>query len=285
MYTDTPVPQEEPAGQNPPDGAIINYYLQQKANSVSLDILDAKGTLIRKYTDKDTMYKIPALNIPLYWIRPQQILSGNAGSHRFLWDMRYAPLNVPPSYPISATYMNTAPNETSPWALPGIYTAKLTVDGKTYSEKFEVKMDPRVKTNANDLESIKDLAYLCYDGRKRCMDALKQIGALHAQIKDLLSKASPETTKQLNDLDKKLSALENTEPGSKDRGFNRLNGDLAGIFNTINESDMPPTTQTKNAALKAKSDLEVLLINWMEVNNDIKKMNVELKRSGLDALH
>ena len=271
MYTDTPVPQEEPAGQNPPDGAVINYYLQQKANNVSLEIFDTKGTLVRKYSDKDTMYKIPAVNIPLYWIRPQQILSANAGSQRFLWDMRYAPLNIPASYPIGATYMNTAPNETSPWVLPGSYTAKLTVDGKSYSEKFEVKMDPRVKTNAKDLESIRDLAFLCYDGRRRCMDALKQIASLHAQIKGQSPKAGPEMAKQLNALDKKLSALENMEPGSKVRGFARLNSDFAGIFNTINESDLPPTTQAKNAAMTAKSDLEVLLINWMDVkNSDLK---------------
>jgi len=108
------------------------------------------------------------------------------------------------------------------------------------------------------------------------MAALDQIAALHAQIKELLSKASPEKEKQLNALDKKLSALENTEPGAKDRGFNRLNNDFAGIFNTINDSDFPPTTQTKNAALKARSDLEVLLIDWMELkNNDIKKLNAE----------
>ena len=103
------------------------------------------------------------------------------------------------------------------------------------------------------------------------MDALKQIASLHAQIKGQSAKAGPEMAKQLNALDKKLSALENMEPGSKVRGFARLNSDFAGIFNTINESDFPPTTQAKNAAMTAKSDLEVLLISWMDVkNSDLK---------------
>ena len=286
MYPDTPVPQEEPAGQNPPDGAIVDYFLQQKAGSISLEILDANGTLVRKYTDKDTLYKIPPVNIPLYWIRPQTTLSGEAGSHRFVWDIHYPPLNVPPTYPISATYMNTAPNETSPWALPGNYIAKLIVDGKPYLEKFEVKMDPRVRTSKNDLETIRALAYLCYTGRKRSMDVLKQIGTVRAQIKELLIRSSTETGQQLNELDNKLAALENQGAGSKDQSFSRLNNDFGSIFNTINDCDLPPTSQTKNAALKAKSDLDLLILKFREVrNNDVKKLNGQLKKTGLQELY
>jgi photosystem II stability/assembly factor-like uncharacterized protein len=236
-YSDTPVPQEEPYGENPPDGAMIDYYVDKKASNVSLEIMDAKGNLMRRYTSKDTMYNLPALNIPLYWIRPQQILSAEAGSHRFVWDLHLDPLNVPPSYPISATYMNTAPNETSPFVLPGTYTAKLTVDGKTYSEKFEIKMDPRVKTTKKELEEIYQLAYVCYDGRKRCMKALEKLSRSAASTKaDALTIA-----------------------------FKKINGEFSGLFNILNESDMPVTTQTRNAVLKAKSDLEVLLIDLVSL--------------------
>ncbi len=135
MWTDTPLPQEEPAGENPPDGAIIDYYLKDNSKNVTLEILDAKGNLVRKFSNTDTIYKIPDVNIPLYWIRPQQTLSPNAGSHRFLWDLHYTPLNVPPNYPIGAVHKNTAPAATSPWVMPGNYMAKLTVDGTVYSKK------------------------------------------------------------------------------------------------------------------------------------------------------
>ena len=242
MNSDTPIPQEEPSGQNPPDGAIINYYLSEKASAVSLEILDNKGTLIRKYSNKDTLYKIPNVNIPLYWIRPQDILSADAGSHRFLWDMHYAPLNIPASYPIAAIYMNTAPNETSPWVVPGIYTAKLTADGKSYSQSFEIKMDPRVKASTEDLAVIRNLVYLSYDGRKRCMEVLAKITSLHEQIKNILPKASVPLAKQLNKLDSTLTLLENPLPGNANRGFNKINNDFSGIFNVVNDSEMPPTT-------------------------------------------
>ena len=85
--TDTPLPPDEPAGQNPPDGAVIDYYLKNDADDVTLDIIDAKGNLLRHYSNHDTLYKIPPENVPHYWISPQQILSAKAGGHRFVWDM------------------------------------------------------------------------------------------------------------------------------------------------------------------------------------------------------
>jgi hypothetical protein len=131
MNSDTPLPPDEPSGENPPDGAIIEYYLKEKSNEeVTLDICNESGDVIRRYSSKDTLYTIPDVNIPLYWIRPQQILSAEAGAHRFLWDMHYHPLNLPPAYPIAAIYENTAPEATSPWVMPGHYVAKLTVNGK-----------------------------------------------------------------------------------------------------------------------------------------------------------
>ncbi|MEO6254508.1 MAG: hypothetical protein ABIO79_14440, partial [Ferruginibacter sp.] len=175
MYPDTPVPQEEPAGQNPPDGAIINYYLGSNANNVQLEIVDSKGTVIRKYASTDTLYTIPPNNVPSYWIRPQKLLSAQPGSHRFMWDMHYQPLNVPPSYPISATYMNTAPDPTSPWVMPGNYTARLTVDGKVFTQILTVKMDPRVKTNIKDLAVQHDLSLICYNNILKCNNDLKMI--------------------------------------------------------------------------------------------------------------
>ncbi|MGB8191008.1 MAG: hypothetical protein WCF67_03770, partial [Chitinophagaceae bacterium] len=89
MNTDTPIPQEEPSGENPPDGAIFDYYLHTEAKEIALEIRDAKGRLVRRFSNRDTMYKLPAVNTPLYWIRPQQVLSAQKGAHRFVWDLHY----------------------------------------------------------------------------------------------------------------------------------------------------------------------------------------------------
>ncbi|MBK9484506.1 MAG: glycoside hydrolase [Chitinophagaceae bacterium] len=223
MYPDTPVPPDEPAGQNPPDGAIINYYLASNAANVQLDILDSKGNQIHKYTSTDTMYTIPPNNVPPYWIRPQQILSAKSGAHRFMWDMHYQPLNVPPSYPISATPMNTAPDPTSPWVMPGTYTARLTVDGKIYDQSFTVKMDPRVKTSAKDLQLQHDLSLSCYNYIKKCMNDLKAVSD-----KDRLA----EVRKYL--------------------------GSFTGLQNTLQDGDWPPTTQLIKAVNETVAAYEAM---------------------------
>jgi len=256
MNPDTPLPQEEPGGQNPPDGAIINYYLQAEANAISLEVIDSRGKLIRHYSNNDTAYKIPAVNIPLYWIRSQQILSSKKGSHRFLWDMHYTPLNLPASYPISAIYKNTAPEETSPWAMPGTYTVKLTVDGKTISQPLLVKMDPRVRTAAIDFQKQHDLSLQCYEGRKKCMEVLTEVRTYRATLK---------AQDPLNKKDQLLSTLEATPQGSQEPSFGRLNNSFASLHNVLQETDMRPTTQTIKAVVDAQKELNDLLKKWNEL--------------------
>ena len=170
MNTDTPLPPEEPAGENPPDGAMIDYYLNSNSSGpVKLEILNAKGEIIRTFSSNDTLYTIPEVNIPLYWIRPQQILAATIGAHRFLWDMKYAPLNVPAAYPMTAIKHNTPPDATAPWVMPGNYKIRLTVDGKIQEQPITITMDPRVKTSTTQWQRQHDLSMICYEGRKKSM--------------------------------------------------------------------------------------------------------------------
>ena len=93
--TDTPIPPDEAAGTNPPDGAIINYTLAAAAQGpVTLDILDAAGKTVRHYSSADRNENPDAANapVPTYWYRPVQRLSSAAGMHRFLWDIHYQPI-------------------------------------------------------------------------------------------------------------------------------------------------------------------------------------------------
>ena len=196
MNPDTPLPPEEPAGQNPPDGAMIEFYLSEKANSVELEIINQNGKLVRKYSSNDTMYKIPDVNIPLYWIRPQQLLSTNVGMQRFLWDMHYQPLNEAPSYPIAAVKNNTAPDPTSPWAMPGMYTVRLKVNGQIQEQKMNVVMDPRVKTSLKDLQRQHDLSVICYEGKKVTAGKNPQLFRKFNTLFDVVSSSDMAPTSQ-----------------------------------------------------------------------------------------
>ena len=152
--TDTPIPPDEPAGQNPPDGAIIDYYLAAPAAEVTLEILDAKGELVRRYSSRDAADAPKDTgNVPWYWIRPPRLLSTAAGMHRFVWDLRYTPIPPrTPSYPIAAIPHDTPPTSSSPWVLPGTYTVRLTAGTQTATQPLVVQMDPRVKTSREGLE-------------------------------------------------------------------------------------------------------------------------------------
>ncbi|MFI5185685.1 MAG: hypothetical protein ACHQF0_03120 [Chitinophagales bacterium] len=265
INTDTPIPQEEPAGQNPPDGAIIDYYLDENVSEVTLKISDLRGNLIRKFSSNDSMYKIPPVDIPLYWIRPQQILSTEKGSHRFLWDMHHTPFNEPPSYPIAAIFKNTAPVQTAPWVMPGKYLVKLTVDGKIFTQSFTVRMDPRVKTSIADLQKQHDLSMVCYGRRKKCMDLLNEISRYRSMLKNQMINASASIAGSLHKKDRQAASLENTPQGSTDASFAGLNGNFSSLQGNLQNADVPPTSQVMNALRDTQKKLNDLAKRWVEL--------------------
>lgn len=277
MNTDTPIPQEEPGGQNPPDGAIINYYLAEKAQGeVTLEIVDAAGRSVRRYSSFDKPYEIPEVNIPLYWIRPQQLLSGEAGSHRFLWDMHYTPIDEPVSFPMTAIYQNTAPEKNSPWVLPGTYTVKLTVNGKTITQPLTVKMDPRVTTSVAGLQQQHRLSVICYEGRLAARKAKEEITLAGKQMKDLQNKAG--TSKEtITKLEQELAALEGASRGRRGSGgpvatFGSAESSFASLLSMLHETDMAPTTQMVSGVSQVQAQLKELQGKWNELSKQISAL-------------
>jgi hypothetical protein len=284
MYPDTPLPQEEPAGENPPDGAIIDYYLATKASGgVSLDILDAEGKQVRHYTSSDTLYKVGDVNIPLYWIRPQQILSNEPGSHRFVWDLHYQPLNVPPSYSIAAIYGNTAPDYTSPWVMPGNYTVRLTIGDETFSKPLEVKMDPRVTTANVELQKQFDLSFICYDDLLGILRVQKQIASLQSQIKVLLSNRNDkQMMSALHKFSSQLDSLTSNAP--RDNTENLRSDDKLVTFGILQGADVPPTMQCALAVDAANASYLSLSKKWKLTMENVKMLNEQLKLKGWKEL-
>ena len=167
MFTDTPLPPEEPTGQNPPDGAPLNYFVPRTARSVVLEIVGAGGEVIRRYTSDDQPERVDpaALPYPTYWIRPHQALATSAGHHRFVWDLRYPP---PPGaarrHAIAAIHRETPSGPRGPFVHPGTYTVRLTVDGASTEKPLEVRLDPRVKISPQDLRRHTEASLACYRG-------------------------------------------------------------------------------------------------------------------------
>jgi photosystem II stability/assembly factor-like uncharacterized protein len=160
--TDTPLPPEVPAGQNPPDGAILDYYLADSPQSpITLEIRAASGAVVRRFssTDVPEPFDEKEVNVPTYWIRPPQRLLSSTGMHRFVWDLRYpSPGAVTHEYPISAIVGDTPREPLGVIALPGTYSVVLTIDGRTFTQPLTVKMDPRVSTTPLGLSQQFSLA-------------------------------------------------------------------------------------------------------------------------------
>ena len=148
--TDTPLPPEEPAGKNPPDGAILNFYLAAPARLVTLEVLDASGVLVRRYSsdDKPELIDPNTVPYPLYWARPPQILGTKAGCHRFIWDMRPTPpTGGRRGLSMISILGDTPVGPRAPMVQPGTYRVRLTVDGKPFEHELRLLPDPRRETN------------------------------------------------------------------------------------------------------------------------------------------
>lgn len=267
--TDTPLPPEEPAGENPPDGAIINYRIGAAPSTpVVLEILESSGRIVRTFSSADSVEPIETdLNVPTYWVRPQQRLAASPGAHRFVWDLHYPPPKVlSHDYPISAIFGDTPRFPLGPAVLPGTYTVRLSVNGRRYEQPLTVRMDPRVRITAAGLRLQHDIGVRMNDAISRDFTALSELrtqrGLLRTQREGAKAK---EVADSLVALDSTLAGIETGTRGGPVAGLVQLNEQLAGILDTVEGADAEPTTQAVAGAADLEQKLTVLLRRWTEI--------------------
>src|SRR5262249_13206907 len=140
----TPQPRDEALAENPPFGAAIDYYLKTAATSaVTLEILDPSGEVIRRYSSEDraTAINPNTLTIPAFWVQPPKSLSTEAGMHRWIWDLRPTPTGRGSGDEAGGGFFGRSAGS----VLPGTYTVRLGVGGRTYTQPLVVEWDPRLK--------------------------------------------------------------------------------------------------------------------------------------------
>ncbi|HML17745.1 MAG TPA: hypothetical protein VK419_11995 [Bryobacteraceae bacterium] len=293
--TDTPLTPEVPAGQNPPDGAILDYYLSAApASPVTLEVFDHLGKSVRTYSsdDKPEAVNPNELNVPTYWVRMPKALPAEAGMHRWVWDLRLRPPDaLAHTYPISAIYHDTPRYPLGPWVMPGAYTIKLTVDGKTYTQMLTVKMDPRNKTGVTGLMEQYTLATKVWSAMNEDYAAIQQIRKVRAELSQRRENGAA-VANGIADLDQKLAAIEGAGGGGRGRGgaaggdtLSRLNAELSQILEIVAESDQTPTVQAAAAVAELRKSLDGKLAKWNATKSkDIPALNAELKKAGLGAI-
>ncbi len=291
-YTDTPIPPDEPMASNPPDGAVIDYFLPQASKSaVVLEILDGKGALVRRFSSEDkaeiSEEELRGQLIPPYWVLPAQILSRHSGHHRFAWDLHYPSPTSAHDYPIAAVPHRTPRYPLGPTALPGQYTARLTVDGKSYTAPLTVRMDPRVKVSPEALvqkfQAESALAHLT-DGLSR---AVFEASSVVKQIEKLGVLSSSATQQAVVAFQKRLSEISGGRgaPAGDQPTLARESGRAAVLYGLVWQADAEPTQAQITALHDLQQNSSTVIDQWQHLKSgDLPALNEALQHDGLPKL-
>ncbi len=305
-YTDTPVPPDEPAGENPPDGAVIDYALPENVSGpVTLEILDSNGGVVRRYASTDapetTMEELREQLIPLYWIKMPELLPASGGMHRWVWDLRYAPPTAARyEYPISAVPHRTPRDPQGPLALPGRYVVRLTANGRTITAPLIVKMDPRVTTSPEGLQTLFTAQTRLAALLTSSSGAAMEVQSLRDQIARLVPPAKIAGMPAVQKIDAELQELLEGEkapevppPGGKGAGeerehtppLNGVSGEAGDLYKQTGQADTAPTAAQNAAMAHIEDEVKEALARWQTVEHDIPGASQELKAAGLKELN
>jgi hypothetical protein len=276
-----------PIGDNPADGAVIYYYLKEDPKEpAKLEFLDAQGKTLRSYTSEEKKEQKPGEE----WERDEEAehIPAKAGLNIFAWNLRYEPPTKIPA----AIYDGGEP--LGPIALPGAYQARLTVAGKTFTAPFEVKMDPRVKTSADDLRKQFDLMLKLRDRQDEMNKAVLAIRDLRTQLEALEKRlGSAAETKPVAiaaaDLHKKVTAIEeeliqvNSKATEDELNFPvRLNSKLGYVNNAVDSADAAPTPSESAVFTQLDQQLEAQLTKWRDaVSKDVPALNDAMRTANI----
>ncbi len=291
-------PRRYAIGENPPDGAILYYYLKEDPKEpAKLELLDAQSKVIRSFTSEEKK-KEEATD---EWEHDEtaEHIPAKAGLNRFAWNLRFeSPKKIP-----KAIYDEGEP--TGPLVLPGAYQVRLTVAGKSQTAPLEVKMDPRVKTSAEDLRKQFDLLLKLRDRQDEMNNSILAVRDLRAQLQAIEKRlGSGDDSKSVvaasADLRKKISAIEeeliqvNSKASEDELNYpTKLNSKLGYLQDAVDSADAAPTEGELGVFADLDQQLETQLIKWRDVlakdvpalNDAMRKNNVPLVAVSASTTH
>ncbi len=188
FFTGTPLPPEEPTAENPPNGAMIDYFLPSTAGAVRLEVFDSQQKLVRRFSSEDASggqrtRKHRPLPIAERWFPKPEVLEKTAGMHRFVWDLAWGSSGGP-----DADEDSEYRNPSGPKVVPGIYQVRLTVDGKTQEQALKIIMDPRSAATPEVLAEQLQLGQQIFGETIEARRALAEIGSVQKQLADIQQK-------------------------------------------------------------------------------------------------
>jgi len=280
---DTPLAPETPVGENPPEGAVIDYWLPSSAKQpVTLEIRDSNGQIIRRFSSGDQPAEIPAERyFQAGWVKPQPVLAAGAGQHRWVWDLRKErPREVEYGYTIAAVWgLDTPLVPQGQMVAPGRYTLVLNVDGREQRAPLDVVADPRVigadyvaaNLFSDSLYAPLAQAWQGYAEMSAVREVLtNRIKAIHdpslaAEAKALAAKLEP--------------------PAAPNSGFDGESGTLASLETSAEGSDSPPTAAMIEIARETTASIQSDWQAWEQIKGgDLNALNRRLVAAGLQPI-
>ncbi len=292
-FQGTPEPRDEPMGENPPRGAILGYFLKTPASGpLSLEILDASGAIVRRYTSDARPTPPDLQRIPLTpdWVPVLEPPSATAGMHRFVWDLH----DALPDELVSPTSSRSA----GPWAPPGQYVVRLTAAGKTATQPLHVVRDPRLPSSVTDQDLVRqhEISRDIQAERIRVAVGLRQADALRKQI---AARRQPGRAGADAALDALSAAVDraagppvltpgeeffNTEEADP-TSLRRLAVSLSGLQSAVESADAAPTPDAITGFEQRHKMVTEGFARWRDVlAHDLPKANQSLEAAGLPPL-
>ena len=283
--------KRQPVGENPPPGAIINYYFKTAPKEeVSLEILDSSGKVVRHLSSKE---KKDGEQPPEWPDRVERLktIPANEGMNRFAWDLRHDdPVQIP-----GAFYSGTGPK--GPLALPSDYQIKLTVGGKSQTAPLHLAIDPRTKGAEASLQKQFNLGMQVNDCMSRLHQAVNEIRDLRSQIQTLHKRYGDDQRLKpalaaADGLDRKMSEIEqkliqvNMKGSEGNLAFpNMLNERFETFSHVIEYGDTEATKPQLDVFQTLNTQLEQQLKKWAQLKNDeVPKVSELIKQANLPAL-
>ncbi|MHB1938384.1 MAG: hypothetical protein ACYCOR_17645 [Acidobacteriaceae bacterium] len=283
-FLGTPLPPEEPQADNPPDGAIVDYYLGRNATKISLQILDAKGQVVRHFSSADKQaIQRPLLPIAERWFPAPQLLQTDSGEHRFVWDLAAGGSSTD----VAGDDLDAASVPAGPRVPPGIYTLKLTVDGKSMERPLRVIMDPRSAATTEVLDRQFALGESIYLQSLASRKAMAELESVESHLKKLQS--SKDNSTDLQDaLRITLAKLQTIKNGNADEshktqkkiGLADANIGLGIALRVVESGDRTAPSQALVIFKQMKQAASEQIAAWQRFKaNDLAKVNAALQRA------
>ena len=301
-YTDTPLNPDVAAAENPPDGAIIDYYLKSTlAGDIKLEVYDSAGKLVRSYSSSGATALPYKVNVPDYWLAPPPLLPKTAGLNRFVWDLRY-----PDPEQLLYTYYGVHVNyfeytladhaipHTTPWhepqgpmVVPGRYEVRLTVGGQEYRQPIVVKLDPRLKVTRAQLRQQLELAQKIAASMNVTYEGYNQAAQLHTELAGRvaqLEKAGNAADALAAAQSAEGKARELTDAAGPPAGFGPMNRDLTRLMVAVDQSDTAPASALLETFAGMCQDARDAIGRWNDLRKDVPQLNAILAAQKLTPL-